>query len=124
MGEVRVHLVLWNAARRLALLVVASLALVATPFVRDARIGALPAAAAGIALALLAIAAFPMARARRFLRKTAEPPAPTPTAEVYRTSARSVDHEPEESDATREAAIAFLLLAVSGAFTIVAAASR
>jgi hypothetical protein len=118
------HLVLWNAARRLALLVVGSLGLVATPFVCDARIGALPAVAAAVALALLGIAVIPMARARRFLRKTVEPSAPAPTAEVYRTSARSVDHEAEESDATREAAIAFLLLAVSGAFTIVAAAAR
>jgi hypothetical protein len=43
---------------------------------------------------------------------------------VYRTSARGVDHEPEESEATHGAAIAFLLLALSGALTIVAAAAR
>src|SRR5262249_14801813 len=116
--------VLWNAARRLALLVVASLGLVATPFVRDARIGILPAAAAGIALALLAVAVVPMARARRFLRKTAEPPPAAAAADVYRTSARDLDHEAEESGATRDAAIAFLLLAVSGALTVVAAAAR
>jgi hypothetical protein len=118
------HLVLWNAARRLAWLVAASLGLVATPFVCDARIGTMPAATVGIAVALLAVAAWPMARARRFLRKAAEVPPAAAAADVYRTSARGVDHEPEESEATHGAAIAFLLLALSGALTIVAAAAR
>jgi hypothetical protein len=116
---------MWNAARRLAWLVAVSLGLVATPFVADARIGALPAAAAGIAVALLAIAAIPMLRARRFLRRAGEVSPVAPPGEVYRTSARqSADAEPDESGATREAVIAFLLLSMAGALTIVAAASR
>ncbi len=119
------HLVLWNAARRLAWLVAASLGLIATPFVLDARIGAVPAAAAGVAALLLAIAAVPIARARRLLRRAAEPAPAALATEVYRTSARaSVDHECEESGATKLAAIAFLLLAVSCALAVVAAAAR
>jgi hypothetical protein len=116
---------MWNAARRLAWLVAVSMGLVATPFVANARIGALPAATAGVAVALFAVAAVPMVRARRFLRKAGEPSPGAAAAAVYRTSARSsVDHESDESGATREAAIAFLLLSVAGALTIVAAASR
>jgi hypothetical protein len=118
---------MWNAARRLAWLVALSLGLVATPFVADARIGTLSAATAGVAVTLLAIAAVPMARARRFLRKAAAPSPAAAAAAVYRTSARgrgSVDHESDESGATREATIAFLLLSLAGALTIVAAASR
>jgi hypothetical protein len=119
------HLVLWNAARRLAFLVVGSLGLVAAPFVVDARVGAVPAVTATVAVALLVIALFPIVRARRFVRRAAEPAPATPAAAVYRTSARvGVDHEADESGAAREAAIAFLLLAVSGALVVVAAAAR
>jgi hypothetical protein len=119
------HLVLWNAARRLAFLVVGSLGLVSTPFVFDARVGAVPGVTAAVAVALLFIAAIHIVRARRFVLRAAEPAPAIRAGAVYRTSARfGVDHEADESGAAREAAIAFLLLAVSGALVVVAAAAR
>ena len=43
---------------------------------------------------------------------------------VYRTSSADEDPEPAERAATHQAAIAFLLLALAAALTVVTAASR
>ncbi len=111
---------MWSAARRLAMLVAGSLALVAVPFVRGARVGALAAVAGGIAVALLATALVPLLRARRILRtETGRAP-----GGVYRASARTPDRDPLERAAVRHAATALRLVAVAGALTVVAAASR
>ena len=119
-----VELVVWNAARRLAVLVVCALALVAVPFVRDARIGVLPAASGGLALTLLVLALLPLTRASRLLRQARRPPKLPPAALVYRASAGEEDRDPEERSATHQAAVALMLLAVAGALTVVAAAAR
>ena len=118
------ELVVWNAARRLAVLVGCALALVAIPFVRDARIGLLPAASGGLALALLGIALLPLVRASRLLREVRRPPKTPRTAMVYRASAADEDRDPEERSATHQAAMALMLLALAGALTVVAAAAR
>jgi hypothetical protein len=121
------HLILCSAARRLAVLVVASLGFVAAPFVSDARVGAFPAAAGFLALVLLVVGLLALARARHFVRQSERPAAGARTAEVYRTPAAdrvAPDHELEESGAARAAALALLVLAFSGALTIVAAAAR
>ena len=118
------ELVVWNAARRLAVLVVCALALVAVPFVRDARIGVLPAASGGLALTLLVLALLPLTRASRLLRQARRPPKLPPAALVYRASAGEEDRDPEERSATHQAAVALMLLAVAGALTVVAAAAR
>jgi hypothetical protein len=119
-----VELVVWNAARRLAILVVCALALVAVPFVRDARIGLLPAASGGLALALLAAAVLPLVRASRLLREAQRPPKAPPAAMVYRASSTEEDRDPEERSATHQAAVALMLLALAAALTVVAAAAR
>jgi hypothetical protein len=119
-----VELVVWNAARRLAVLVVAALAMVAVPFVRDARIGPLPAACGGLALALFVVALLPLARATRLLRDVRQPPRRPPAALVYRASPTEEDHDPAERAATHQAAIAFLLLALAASLTVVTAAAR
>jgi hypothetical protein len=119
-----VELVVWNAARRLAILVVGALLCVAVPFVVDARIGTLPAAAGGLAVALLVAAVVPLVRARRMLHVAAQPPDAPPASEAYRASAKAEDLDPVERAATHHAAIAFLLLALAGSLVIVAAASR
>jgi hypothetical protein len=121
---VRVELVVWNAARRLAVLVLGALILASVPFVRDARIGLLPAASGGLAMALLVVALLPLTRASRLLREAHRPPKPPPAALVYRASAGEEDRDPEERSATHQAAVALMLLALAGAFTIVAAAAR
>ena len=120
----RVELVVWNAARRLAVLVVCALVLVSVPFVRDARIGLLPAASGGLALALLGVALLPLVRASRLLREARRPPKTPPAAMVYRASATEEDRDPEERSATHQAAMALMLLALAGALTVVAAAAR
>jgi hypothetical protein len=119
-----VELVVWNAARRLAVLVVCALALVSVPFVRDARIGVLPAASGGVALVLLGLALLPLVRASRLLRAARRPPTTPPPAMVYRASSAAEDRDPEERLATHQAAVALMLLALAGALTIVAAAAR
>src|SRR5258708_32950075 len=101
------HLVLCSAARRLAVLVIACLGLVAAPFVSDARVRAVPGTAGSIALVLLAVGLVALGRARRFVRRSEEPAGAVPPAprEVYRTSAvdrTAPDHEAEESWAARE----------------------
>jgi len=119
-----VELVVWNAARRLAILVVCALALVAVPFVRDARIGLLPAASGGLALLLLGVALLPLYRASQLLREAHRPPKAPAAAMVYRASAAEEDRDPEERSATHQAAVALMLLALAGALTVVAAAAR
>lgn len=116
---------IWSAARRLAILVAGALMLASVPFVCDAHIGALPAATGGLAIALLAGALLPLARATRLLRQSSQPAKVPPVAMVYRTVATDEDDGgPVEGAATRSAAVAFLLLALAAAFTIVAAAAR
>lgn len=115
---------MWSAARRLAWLVAGTLALVAIPFVLDARIGVLPAASGGLAITLLAVALLPLLHARQILRACAAPAKVPAAVDVYRTSALPTDHEPAQARATRDAALALLLLSVAGALTIVAAAAR
>jgi hypothetical protein len=120
-----VELVIRSAARRLAILVAGALVLASVPFVRDAHIGALPAAMGGLAIALLAAALLPLARATRLLRQPSHPAKPPPAAMVYRTVATDEDDsDPAAGAATRPAAVAFLLLALAAALTIVAAAAR
>ena len=118
------ELVVWNAARRLAVLVVCALVLVSVPFVRDARIGLLPAASGGLALLLLGVALLPLVRASRLLREAQRPPKTPPAAMVYRASSTEEDRDPEERLATHQAAVALMLLAMAGALTVVAAAAR
>jgi len=116
-----VDLLVWSAARRLALLVVGSLVFVAVPFALAGRIGALSAGAGTTAVVLLVTALWPLLRARRILDEDAPS---TPAAAVYRSSARHLDRDPQERAAVRHAAVALMLLAAAAAFTIVAAASR
>lgn len=118
------ELVVWNAARRLAVLVTCALALVAVPFVRDARIGLLPAFSGGLALALLVVAILPLLRASRLLRVAHRPPKIPPAAMVYRANSVEEDRDPAERSATHQAALALMLLALAGALTVVAAAAR
>lgn len=117
-------LVVWNAARRLAVLVVCALILVSVPFVRDARISVLPAASGGLALVLLGVALLPLVRASRLLRDVHRAPQAPPAAMVYRASAGEEDRDPAERSATHQAAMALMLLALAGALTVVAAAAR
>jgi hypothetical protein len=119
-----VELVIWSAARRLAVLVAGALLLASVPFVRDAHIGALPAVTGGLAMALLAAALLPLARATRLLRRGSPPAKAPPVAMVYRTVATDDDDGLVEGAAARPAAVAFLLLALAAALTIVAAAAR
>ena len=119
-----VELVVWNAARRLAVLVGCALVLVSVPFVRDPRIGVLPAASGGLALVLLGVALLPLLRASRLLREARRPPKPPPAAMVYRVRSTEEDRDPEERSATHQAAVALMLLAMAGALTVVAAAAR
>jgi hypothetical protein len=119
-----VELVVWSAARRLAILVAGALVLASIPFVRDARIGPLPAATGGLATVLLLAALLPLARATRLLRQVNSPTKAPPAAMVYRTMTADEDRGPAEGAATRQAAVAFLLLALAAALTIVAAAAR
>lgn len=116
---------IWSAARRLAVLVAGALVLASVPFVRDAHIGALPAVTGGLAIALLAAALLPLARATRLLRQVSPPAKVPPAAMVYRTVATDEDDGGlAEGAAARPAAMAFLLLALAAALTIVAAAAR
>jgi hypothetical protein len=119
-----VELVVWNAARRLAWLVIGSMVCVAVPFVHDARIGTLPAAVGGLALALLAASVFPLLRARRMLVAAARPPGVPRASQAYRANAKADDMDPVERAATHHAAIALILLAVAGSLVVVAAAAR
>jgi hypothetical protein len=116
-----VDLLVWSAARRLTLLVAGSLAIVLAVFARGAHVGALAAIAGASALALLVGSLLPLVRARRLLHEGAQP---TPDTGVYRASARSPDRDPQERAAVRHAAIALMLVAIAGALTVVAAASR
>jgi hypothetical protein len=122
--------VLCNAVRRLALLVAATLAIVGARFVAGGvgRIGALAAATGGLAFTLLASSFVPLALAARSLpRATLVPDRPAP-AHVYRANARApyadAERETAESRAIHAAAVAFLLLSLSAALAVVAAASR
>jgi hypothetical protein len=116
-----VDLLVWSAARRLALLVAGSLVFVAVPFALAGRIGSLAAVSGASAVALLVTALLPLLRARRILRDDAQA---TPDRGVYRASARAADRDPLERAAVRHAAIALMLVAVAAALTIVAAAAR
>jgi hypothetical protein len=118
------ELVVWNAARRLAWLVIGSLVCVAVPFVHDSRIGPVPAAAGGLALALLAASVFPLLRARRMLVVAARPDDVPPASQAYRANPKGDDRDPVERAATHHAAIALILLAVAGSLVVVAAAAR
>jgi hypothetical protein len=121
------HLVLWSAGRRLAVLVSGSMVVVAVSYVSDRPVGPLPAATWCASLLLLVLGLISLARARHYLRQCEMPlPAPHPP-EVYRTNAvdrADGDRPIEESGAARAVAIALVVLALSGALTIVAAASR
>jgi hypothetical protein len=116
-----VDLLVWSAARRLALLVAGSLVFVAVPFALAGRVGALAAVAGATAVALLVTALLPMFRAQRILQ---ENPKATPETGVYRASARAADRDPLERAAVHHAAIALMLVALAAALTIVAAAAR
>jgi hypothetical protein len=116
-----VDLLVWSAARRLTLLVAGSLAIVLLVFARGAHVGALAAITGAVALALLGSSLVPLVRARRILHEGSPP---TPGTGVYRASARAPDRDPQERAAVRHAALALMLVAVAGALTVVAAASR
>lgn len=116
--------VLWSAARRLLVLVVVASASVAVPFALDGRVRPLPAVSGALALALLAAALIPMLRARRFLRQVDTPGPPPAPAMAYRTSARTIEDDATANRAARAAALAFLLLCLAAALTVVAAAAR
>lgn len=118
------ELLVWNAARKLAWLVLGALAIVSVPFAMDTRIGVLPAASGGIAVALLLVSLVPLRRAACLLRRLHAAPKLVPAAAVYRASARSIDLEPEEREATHQSAVALLLLALAAALVVVAAAAR
>ena len=121
------ELVVWNAARRLAVLVFGALTLLGAAVVYDRRLGLLPGALGGLALALLLISLVPLLRASQFLRAMSLPPKAPPAALVYRAnpvgrSLEAVDRA--ERAVTHQAAVAFLLLALAGALAVVAAAAR
>ncbi len=122
------HQVLWNAARRLGILVALTLGLVAATFAGAAHIERLAIVCAAVAAGLFALALVPLARAGFLVRKG--PPRTTARREAagardaYRTSARAPVHPIDEASAIRAAALAFLLLAISGAVAVVAAAAR
>jgi hypothetical protein len=112
-----------SAARRLAMIVACEVVLVALALLRDPRIGGLPGISAGLGLALFVASLPPLARATHIVRAGQRPIAAT-AAKVYRTSARNPDRDVAERAATRYSAAALMLLAVAGAVTVVAAASR
>jgi hypothetical protein len=119
-----VELVVWNAARRLAVLVMGALVLVAVAFVRDGRIRGLPAVTGALAVGLFVVALRPLLRASRHLRDARRPPERPAAAMAYRAGASVEDRDPVERSATHEAATALMLLALAGALTVVAAAAR
>jgi hypothetical protein len=118
----------WNAARRLACLVVGGLALVGALVVGDAlvhRAAIVAELSAWMAAYLVIGALVALTRARHFFARTEEPPAAL--VEPYRGNARVVPNDPDERErarATRCAAGALFALAIAGAFVIVAAAAR
>jgi hypothetical protein len=124
----RVDELVWNAARRLACLVVGGLGLVGALVVGDAVVhrGAIVAELSAWTAAYLVVGALvALSRARHFFARTAEPPAAVD--EPYRGNAHVVPDDPdgrERARATRCAAGALFALAVAGAFVIVAAAAR
>ena len=115
------HLLVWSAARRLALLVAGSLVFVAVPFVVCRHIGMLAAISGAGAVTLLATSLVPLFLAQRALRRADRGIA---GAEVYRTSARPPDRDASERAAVHGAAIALMLVSMAAALTVVAAASR
>ena len=118
----------WNAARRLALLVGCALAMIGVLFARDAiaRHHALVADLSAGAAALLAITALgALVRANRFFARPEE--APSVRMNPYRYDTRTATRDPfgvERARATRNAAAALIALALGGAFVVVALASR
>jgi hypothetical protein len=98
--------------------------LVALALLRDPRIGGLPGISAGLGLALFVASLPPLARATHIVRAGQRPTEVSTAAKVYRTSARDPDRDLAERAATRYSAAALMLLAVAGAVTVVAAASR
>lgn len=116
--------VLWNAARRLLLMVFVASAFVAVPFVIDGHMRTLPAVSGALALALLAAALLPMIRARRLLQQADTPEPPPAASMAYRTSARAVEDDATADRAARAAALAFAMLCLAATLTIVAAAAR
>jgi hypothetical protein len=119
-----VEVVVWNAARRLAALVMGALSVLAIAGVSDERIRPLSAATGGLALALLLVSLLPLARASRSLRAMNRLPEQPPVRRVYRENPSYEDCELAEREATRQAAVAFLLLALAGGLAVVAAAAR
>jgi len=113
---------IWSAAKRLAVLVAGSLALVAVAFSLDRHVRPFAGASAGLALACVAMSLVALAQARR-LQRVETLPEPLAPSSIYRTNA-SAPQEVDLTRATRSAAIAFVLLSLAGAMTIVAAAAR
>jgi hypothetical protein len=122
------EMALWKAVQRLRWLVLVTLACAALPFALGSRINHFAAAAGGAAVAFLAASAVPMAVAARRMRGSAssDATAQLPLLPAYRQSARtrSNDYDLIDRSATRPAALAFVLLALSGALLIVTAAAR
>jgi len=122
-----VELVVWNAARRLAVLVSGALALLGAAVAYDRRLGVLSGATAGLALALLLVALVPLLRASQFLRTMTVPPKTPAPSMVYRANPTAGDTDERdrvERSATHQSAVAFLLLALAGSLAVVAAAAR
>jgi hypothetical protein len=115
---------LCGGARRLAILIGVALCFVAIPFVMNAHIRPLPAVAGAIALGLLLGALVPLRESRRLIRLARQPSPPTSVEAAYRANPREPDTRDVEDLATREAAVALLLLSLSAALVIVAAAAR
>jgi hypothetical protein len=115
---------LWSAVQRLRWLVLITLGCAVLPFVLGSRIDVFSAIAGGLAVALLAASVLPMTLAARRMRGGSSAAAEASFLPPYRTNPRAPDDHPIERSATRPAAIAFLLLALSGALLVVAAAAR
>jgi hypothetical protein len=116
--------VIWNAARRLAALVMGALAILAITGMYDERIRPLSAATAGLALTLLVVSLVPLFRASRSRRGMNSPVRQPPAARVYRENPSQEDRERAERAATHHGAVAFLLLALAGSLAVVAVAAR
>jgi hypothetical protein len=132
-----VHLALWHAALRLASLVVAAFVLVSMGLLQGGPVGAVPIVSGSVAVAFFTGATVSLARARRLLREGIVPgPSQIATARashVYRANARPAEDDTDaargarelhEANVARQAAHAFLMLALSGALAVVTAAAR
>jgi hypothetical protein len=119
-----VEVAVWNAARRLLILVLAALTGLAVTAVCDGRVRPVTATAGGLALAFVCASFVPLLRASRSLRAMQGAIEQPSAARVYRANPSDVDCERAERDAIHHAAVAFVLLALAGSLSVVAAAAR